>query len=170
MSVDGNSGVLAFIGLGSNLGDRERYLLDAVRMLDEHPHIRVVRQSFLYETDPVGYVDQPAFLNAVAAVQTELPAGELLGVMQNIERELGRTRDIRFGPRTVDLDLLLFGNETRTEPELILPHPRMLERAFVLVPLLDVLEGADVPGMEGPLSAYLNRLEGKEGVTRWKCS
>jgi 2-amino-4-hydroxy-6-hydroxymethyldihydropteridine diphosphokinase len=167
MNVVANSGVLAFIALGSNMGEREKHLQSALQMLGEHPRIQVLRLSSIYETEPVGYLDQPAFLNAVAAVRTDMKAGELLGAMLDAELKLGRTRDIRFGPRTIDLDLLLFGSEVLTEPELIVPHPRMLERAFVLVPLLDVLEEAAVPGLEEPLSAYLDGLEGKEGVTRW---
>lgn len=171
MSIVAKSAVVAFIALGSNMGDREERLRSALRMLNEHPRIHVIRLSSIYETEPVGYLDQPAFLNAVAAVNTDLQAEELLRILLDTELALGRKREIRYGPRTIDLDLLLFGSEVievTTEPELLIPHPRMLERAFVLVPLLDVCEGAVIPGLEEPLSVYLDRLEGKEGVTKWK--
>ncbi|MBN2981273.1 2-amino-4-hydroxy-6-hydroxymethyldihydropteridine diphosphokinase [Cohnella algarum] len=128
----------AYAALGANLGDRERSLREAVRRLAATEGIEVRRCSALYETDPVGYTEQPAFLNMAAALGTNLSPLELLRVMLGIEREMGRVRDIRFGPRTIDLDLLLYeGIELDTE-ELALPHPRMGERAFVLVPLRDV--------------------------------
>src|SRR5690349_20809793 len=122
--------VTAYIGLGSNIGDREQLLLEAVRRLDECPGIGVIRCSHIYETDPIGYTEQPAFLNMAAAVHTSLSPEALLGRMKQVEQQLGRTREIRWGPRTIDLDLLLYGNRRLTTEELILPHPRMLERAF----------------------------------------
>jgi 2-amino-4-hydroxy-6-hydroxymethyldihydropteridine diphosphokinase len=123
-----------FVGLGSNLGDRERNLREAVERLRK---IGVVRLSTLKDTDPVGVADQPNFLNAVAELSSELPARELLDRLLEIERELGRDRgkEERWGPRTIDLDLLLYGDEVIDEPGLTLPHPRLAERRFVLEPL-----------------------------------
>jgi len=123
-----------FVGLGSNLGDRERNLREAVERLRK---IGVVRLSTLRDTDPVGVADQPNFLNAVAELSSELPARELLDRLLEIERELGRDRgkEERWGPRTIDLDLLLYGDEVIDEPGLTVPHPHLAERRFVLEPL-----------------------------------
>jgi 2-amino-4-hydroxy-6-hydroxymethyldihydropteridine diphosphokinase len=123
-----------FVGLGSNLGDRERNLCEAVERLRE---IGAVRLSTPRDTDPVGVADQPNFVNAVAELSSELPARELLDRLLEIERELGRDRgkEERWGPRTIDLDLLLYGDEVIDEPGLTLPHPRLAERRFVLEPL-----------------------------------
>jgi 2-amino-4-hydroxy-6-hydroxymethyldihydropteridine diphosphokinase len=123
-----------FVGLGSNLGDRERNLREAVERLRK---IGVVRLSTLRDTDPVGVADQPNFLNAVAELSSELPARELLDRLLEIERELGRDRgkEERWGPRTIDLDLLLYGDQVIDEPGLTVPHPHLAERRFVLEPL-----------------------------------
>ncbi|MVP02212.1 2-amino-4-hydroxy-6-hydroxymethyldihydropteridine diphosphokinase [Paenibacillus lutrae] len=157
----------AYIALGSNLGDREQYLADALRQLDAHPDIYVAACSHIYETDPVGYVDQDAFLNMAAAVKTSLTPQELLAVMQQTEQLLGRVRDIRWGPRTIDLDLLLYGEQEVRLPDLIVPHPRMQERAFVLVPLADIF--SHIPNTSfASLERQLAKLDGKEGVKLWK--
>lgn len=129
--------VRAFLGLGSNLGDREANLRRAVELLGAAGRIRVVRTSSLYETDPVG-PPQPDYLNAVAEVATTRSPRELLDVALDVERELGRVRDERWGPRTVDVDVLVYGDERIDEPGLTVPHPRMHERAFVLVPLREL--------------------------------
>lgn len=131
--------VRAFIGLGSNLGDREDTLRRAVELLGEDSGIEILAVSSLRETDPVGYLDQPRFLNGVCAIETDLTPRELLTRLLEIERVLGRRRDgPRFGPRTADLDLLLYGEEIVDEPELTLPHPRLTERRFVLEPLVEL--------------------------------
>jgi 2-amino-4-hydroxy-6-hydroxymethyldihydropteridine diphosphokinase len=121
----------AFVGLGSNLGDREDYLRRALDRLG------AARVSSIRETEPVGVTDQPNFLNAVAEVETDLTARELLQLLLEIERELGRdrSRGQRWGPRTIDLDLLLYGDDVIAEPGLTVPHPRLAERSFVLEPL-----------------------------------
>jgi len=147
----------AYIGLGANLGDREATIADAVRRLGEIS--RVVRVSRLRETEPVGYVDQPRFLNGAALVETELAPRRLLENLLEIERRLGRTRaGPRFGPRTIDLDLLLYGDEAVDEPGLTLPHPRLHERRFVLEPLAELQPGLVVPG-RGPVEALLAALD-----------
>ena len=147
----------AYIGLGANLGDREATIAAAVRLLGEMSC--VVRVSRLRETEPVGYVDQPRFLNGAALVETELAPRRLLENLLEIERRLGRTRaGPRFGPRTIDLDLLLYGDETVDEPGLTLPHPRLHERRFVLEPLAELQPGLVVPG-RGPVEALLAALD-----------
>ena len=149
----------AYVGLGANLGDREATLLAALDALAAVPGVRVVAVSAFRETDPVGYVDQPRFVNAVAALDTVLGARELLEAMLAIERSLGRTRDgPRFGPRTIDLDLLLYGDAELDEPGMTVPHPRLHERAFVLEPLAELAPGLVVPG-RGPLDALRRNLE-----------
>lgn len=127
------------IAAGANLGNRLATLSAAIDVLGHTPGIVHVECSRVYETDPVGYLDQPAFLNVVAGVETTLSPEALLEVLQAIETRFGRERAIRWGPRTLDLDLLAYEGETRQTTRLILPHPRMRERAFVLVPLADVL-------------------------------
>jgi 2-amino-4-hydroxy-6-hydroxymethyldihydropteridine diphosphokinase len=150
---------LAYIGVGANLGDREATMRAALEALDATPDIRVVAVSTFRETDPVGYVDQPRFLNAAAAVETELDARGLLDALLAVERGLGRTREgPRFGPRTIDLDLLLFGDARLDEPGLTVPHPRLHERGFVLEPLAELDPALVVPG-RGPLEGLRRNLE-----------
>ena len=149
----------SYIGLGSNLGDREAFLRRALELLRADPDIDVIEVSKVRETDPVGLVDQPRFLNAVARVETDLPPRELLDRMLAAERELGRRRNgARFGPRTIDLDLLLYGDEEIREPGLIVPHPRLAERRFVLEPLHELDPGLVVPG-RGRVSDLLSALQ-----------
>ena len=127
----------AYIGLGANLGDREATIRRAVELLGAEPGIELVAVSTLRETDPVGYADQPPFLNGAVAVETELEPRALLDRLLAVERELGRVRDevLRYGPRTIDLDLLLYGDRLVDEPGLAVPHPRLAERRFALEPL-----------------------------------
>jgi 2-amino-4-hydroxy-6-hydroxymethyldihydropteridine diphosphokinase len=149
----------SYIGLGSNLGDRERFLRRALELLRAEPGIDVTGVSSVRETDPVGVVDQPRFLNAVASVETDLGARQLLDRLLAAERVLGRRRDSpRFGPRTIDLDLLLYGDEEIDEPGLTVPHPRLAERRFVVEPLHELDPGLVVPG-RGPVSDLLSALQ-----------
>jgi 2-amino-4-hydroxy-6-hydroxymethyldihydropteridine diphosphokinase len=151
--------VLAYVGLGANLGDREATLRAAVEALAAVPGVRVVAVSSLRETEPVGYLDQPPFLNGAAALETELAPRELLEALLAVERALGRTREgPRFGPRTVDLDLLLHGSEVVDEPGLTVPHPRLHERAFALEPLAE-LDPALVVPRKGTVSSLLAELQ-----------
>jgi len=137
----------AYVGLGANLGDRAATLARALELLDGMPETEVVAVSAFRETDPVGYLEQPRFLNAAAAVDTSLQPEALLATLLDIERELGRVREgPRFGPRTVDLDLLLVEGVTLDEPGLTLPHPRLHERVFALVPLAELDPSLVVPG------------------------
>ena len=149
----------AYVGLGSNLGDRSAALTRALELLGERPGVEVAAVSSFRETDPVGYLEQPRFLNAAVAVETSLEPQELLAALLEIERELGRTRDgPRFGPRTIDLDLLLLEGVTVDEPGLTVPHPRLHERAFALAPLADLDPTIVVPG-HGPVGELLEQLE-----------
>jgi len=152
--------VRAFVGLGSNLGDREGTLRAAVGRLRSMAATRVVRVSSLRNTEPVGYVDQPRFLNGAVELETELPAHELLDVLLELERGFGRDRSASppRGPRTLDLDLKLYGGEEIAEPGLEVPHPRLHERRFVLEPLAELDPALEVPG-KGPVQTLLSRLD-----------
>jgi len=137
----------AYVGLGANLGNREAMLRSALEQLHAEPEVRVTAVSTFLDTTPVGIVDQPRFLNAAAAVETDLGAHGLLDRLLGIERRLGRTRDgPRFGARTIDLDLLLYGDEQIDEPGLQVPHPRLHERLFALAPLAELDPDLVVPG------------------------
>jgi 2-amino-4-hydroxy-6-hydroxymethyldihydropteridine diphosphokinase len=148
----------AYVGLGANLGPREVTLLRAVDLLAAADGVEVVAVSQLHETEPVGVVDQPPFLNGAVAIETSLTARELLDVLLETERELGRVRGERWGPRTVDLDLLVYGEETLDEPGLRVPHPRLAERRFALEPLADLDPALAIPGV-GDVSAALAALD-----------
>jgi 2-amino-4-hydroxy-6-hydroxymethyldihydropteridine diphosphokinase len=151
--------VRAYIGLGANLGEREATLRRALDLVAREPGIEVVGVSSFRETDPVGLAEQPRFINAAAVLETALPARALLERLLAVERALGRTRDgPRFGPRTIDLDLLLYGDAVIDEPGLHVPHPRLHERRFVVEPLLELDPALVVPG-RGPLSAVAAELD-----------
>ncbi len=151
--------ITAYIGLGSNLGRPRETIERALALLGEHESIRLTGISSLRETDPVGYLDQPRFLNGAARLETELSARELLGVLLDVERTLGRVRDgPRYGPRTIDLDLLLYGTARIDEHGLTVPHPRLHERAFVLEPLHELDPELAVPG-RGSVAGLLSKLD-----------
>jgi len=157
----------AYIGLGSNIPDRERNLYEAVKLLQLSPEIQAIKSSAIYETDPVGFVDQPLFLNQVILIETTLSAPQLFARMLEVEQQLGRVRHQRWGPRTIDLDLLLFGNATIQSMDLIIPHPRMMERAFVLIPLAEIIDqDYEISGVS--FKEHLRLLQGMAGVKRWK--
>jgi 2-amino-4-hydroxy-6-hydroxymethyldihydropteridine diphosphokinase len=148
----------AYVGLGGNLGPREVTLLRAVALLAETEGVDVLQVSQLRETEPFGVVDQPAYLNGAVAIDTTLTPHELLGRLLEIERELGRVRDVRWGPRTIDLDLLVYGDRSVDEPGLHVPHPRLAERRFALEPLAELDPALDIPGL-GNVSAALSALD-----------
>jgi 2-amino-4-hydroxy-6-hydroxymethyldihydropteridine diphosphokinase len=151
--------VRAYVGLGSNLGDRAGTIRRALELLAARDDVEVEAVSTLRETDPVGYLDQPPFLNGAAALRTTLAPRALLEALLDVERELGRTRGgPRFGPRTIDLDLLLYGGETLDEEGLRIPHPRLHERRFVLEPLAELDPEPVVPG-RGAVRALLRGIE-----------
>lgn len=148
----------AYISLGTNIGDREDFLQKAIHEIEQHVDIKVEQISSIYETDPVGYLDQDAFLNLVIKISTNLTPLELLEVTQNIEQNLGRKRELRWGPRTIDLDILLYNQENIEVEHLRIPHPRMFERSFVLIPLKEI----------NPSLKVENKLLEDKGVRLWK--
>jgi len=137
---------VAYVGLGANIGPREITLLRAVDLLAETEGVEVRAVSQLRETAPVGVVEQPLFLNGAVALETTLSARDLLDRLLEIERGLGRVRDVRWGPRVVDLDLLVYGDRRVDEPGLRVPHPRLPERRFALEPLAELDPGLEIPG------------------------
>jgi len=152
--------VKAFVGLGSNLGEREVTLRAAIGRLRGLPDVEVIEVSSFRDTEPVGPVDQPRFLNGVVELETGLTARALLGALLELERAFGRDRSAGppHGPRTLDLDLLLYGAETMDEPLLNVPHPRLHERQFVLEPLAELDPDLEVPG-QGSVQALLAKLD-----------
>ena len=137
----------AYVALGSNLGDSRQHLLDAIKALAALPHTEVTAGSRIYRTPPWGVTDQPDFLNAVVALETALEPHDLLGALLAIERAAGRQRNgERWGPRTLDLDLLHVADRTVNDERLTLPHPHIADRAFVLLPLYDVAPDLEIPG------------------------
>lgn len=156
----------AFLSIGSNIGDRFVHLSEAVRALHSHEHVKVMVVSSIYETAPVGYTDQADFLNLVVRVETNLHAHELLAVCQEIEHGQGRVRTIRWGPRTVDLDILLYNQDHIETENLVVPHPRMHDRGFVLIPLLEI-----APAITHPVTGKLFSKEEAvhdRGIVLWK--
>ena len=151
----------AFIGLGGNLGDPALSMRQALSGLSEAPSTRIVKVSSLYRTPPWGKTDQPDFLNAAAEIATGLDPRAMLGLCLDTERRLKRVRAERWGPRLIDLDLLVHGDATIDEPDLTLPHPRMLERAFVLVPLAEIAPDLRIAG--ATIAEHLSRL-GSDGI------
>jgi 2-amino-4-hydroxy-6-hydroxymethyldihydropteridine diphosphokinase len=135
----------AYIGLGSNLGDRVGAIADALRALADTPGIVVSAVSHVYESEPWGVTHQPSFANAVAALDVAVDASALLAVCKRIERESGRTPGLRYGPRPIDLDVLLFGDWVIDTSDLVVPHPRLLERDFVVIPLLEIAPAVALP-------------------------
>lgn len=151
----------ALIGLGSNLDDPESQIHQAFKALAAIADTRLVRRSRLFRSAPWGMTEQPAFVNAVAELSTRLGPWDLLGALQNVEREQGRRRDgPRWGPRTLDLDLLWWGETRMAEVGLTLPHPHIAERAFVLLPLADLDTGMQVPGL-GPVRELLAHVDAR---------
>lgn len=155
-----------FLGLGSNQGDRRANLAAAVRLLESE--VKVEKVSSIYETEPVGYLDQPWFLNAVCEVITGRTPRQMLALAGSIEASLGRVREIRYGPRTIDVDVLMYDDFILDEPDLQIPHPRMLERAFVLVPLAEIASEVVHPKAKLTIGALRDTLGDKAQVRHWK--
>ena len=156
----------AFVGLGSNLGEREAMIRLALDDLARLPQTTLVRASSLYDTEPTGDVDQPNFLNAVAQLDTELTARQLLWNLLLIEKRLGRVRTQKWGPRTIDLDLLLYGSQVVEESDLQVPHPELTRRSFVLVPLVELDPMLVHPVTGETLLDLLSRLNTRPPVKR----
>ena len=151
-----------YLSLGSNMGDRERNISEAVRQIGTLKETKIGKLSSIYETEPVGYICQDRFLNAALLVRTGLRPDQLLFELQEIENRMKRVRTIRWGPRTIDIDILLYDNIRIDTPQLTVPHPRMTERAFVLIPLKEIFEGSIIQGME--IDELIDRCDDKNGI------
>lgn len=156
--------VTAYLSLGSNMGNRQENLVQGLEFLKNCSGIDLVKVSSFYETEPVGYEDQDWFLNAVAEIATNLSPQELLGVVAEVEKELGRVRTIRWGPRTLDVDILFYGQELIVEENLEVPHPRIQERAFVLQPLAEIAPDLIHPYYGQTIEEMLENLAEPETV------
>lgn len=156
--------VPVYIGFGSNLGDRENHIISALHLLSCSPRLDVLKLSSLYETEPADGVGGAWFLNGAAKVATDLQPTELLTLLQSIEVQLGRSRGTRRGPRTIDLDILLYGDHVVRGPDLTIPHPKMAQRSFVLVPLIEIEPSAVHPVQGRPLRNLLSEIESPTAV------
>lgn len=154
-----------YIALGSNLEDRLAYLGSAILYLSQHPQVNIIALSSIYETAPVGYTDQGAFYNMVIEVRTSLPPMDVMELCLHIEQRLGRVRTIENGPRTIDLDILYYEEQIITEPNLVIPHPRLQERAFVLVPLAEIAPDVIHPVLKATNIDMLQQLS-LEGIRK----
>ena len=152
----------AYLGLGSNLGDREVNLREALSLLGRGESLTAL--SSVYETEPWGYTSQPPFLNLVCALETNLSPHGLLELAHGVERELGRAPTFRYGPRSMDVDILLYGNEVIQTPDLQVPHPLISQRAFVLVPLAEIAPGLVHPSLGKSIEELLAEVPGREKV------
>ena len=130
-----------YLSLGSNIGNRQEYIESAIELVGKTEGIKILKKSGLYETSPVGYVEQDLFLNAVIKIKTDFSEREILKIINKIENELDRKREIRWGPRTIDIDILILSDKKINETDLIIPHKEMLNRLFVLVPLIEIYDG-----------------------------
>lgn len=159
----------AYIALGSNIAPRMDYLRQAIEAIGDVKQMSVVKKSSIYETEPVGYENQENFLNQVIEITTQYSPLELLDACQLIENKLGRERDIKWGPRTIDLDILLYNQESIVTNQLIIPHPRMDSRAFVLVPLAELNPELIIPTTNNAVREQLSLISNQEkrGVVKW---
>ena len=159
-------GVICYIGIGSNLGQPIEQCLEAVKRIGSLSGITLLRCSSLYRTEPVGVKDQPWFVNAVVEVRTSLSARLLLQTLTQIEDDMGRVRKNHWGPRTIDLDILLFGQEVIQEDDLIIPHPELHKRRFVLVPLSELASYATHPAFGVSIGGLMQRLQDDSQIER----
>ena len=160
---------IAYIGFGSNIGDRLAHIQNAIHVLSETEGIAFQKISSIYQTDPVGYEAQAQFLNGVAAIQTDLPPLSLLHTLKNIETEVGRQHRVRWGPREIDLDILIYGDLCLQTEKLIIPHPEMHLRRFVLVPLAEVAPDLVHPILKESVQTLLQGLQDDTSVVKAEC-
>jgi 2-amino-4-hydroxy-6-hydroxymethyldihydropteridine diphosphokinase len=158
--------VTVYLGLGSNVGDRQRNLDMALELLSQR--MRLEKVSSIYDTEPVGVSNQPRFLNLVCQVSTRLAPMELLALVKGIEQKLGRAPDTHNAPRIIDIDILLYGDQVVESPKLVIPHPRLTERAFVLVPLDEIAPKAVHPVNGKKVRELLKAATEKQGVLKWE--
>jgi 2-amino-4-hydroxy-6-hydroxymethyldihydropteridine diphosphokinase len=157
---------IAYVGLGSNIGDKAGNMMRALEILGQFDGLKVTKISSFYETEPVGYEDQNWFVNAVAQIETIFPPEELLSMLKKTEQVIGRRETIRWGPREIDLDLLMYDQLCFDSPELVIPHPRMHERAFVLVPLVEIVPDQVHPILKKTVTELLTELQPQKFVKR----
>ncbi len=150
----------SYLGLGTNIGDRLNYLNQALNILNSHSNIKISKKSKLYETKAWGYTEQADFLNMCVEIETDLDPNDLLHVCQDVEKKLNRERKIRWGPRTIDVDILFFNDIILQEENLEIPHPRIKERAFVLIPLIDLNNKLKIDNVS--IDEYLKSLTTEE--------
>ena len=164
-----DSDVTAYLGLGSNLGDRRASLREAIDRLEDPGVLTVVSTSSIYETAPWGYTGQSDFLNCVLEIETRLPPSGLLERVKRVEKEVGRTPSWRFGPRLIDVDILLYGDQCLKliDPDLVIPHPRMDQRAFVLIPLAEIAGEVVHPALHRTISDLASAVDERDGVRLW---
>lgn len=155
-----------YLSLGSNMGNKESYLINALTNISEIDNVSVENISSIYETDPVGYTDQDCFLNMAVSINTSLNAQTLLAELQRIERLLNRKREIHWGPRTIDIDMLLYDELIFQTPRLTIPHPRMFERAFVLVPLKEICSDKELFGII--IDEAIKKCSDRDGIRLYK--
>ncbi len=157
-----------YLSLGTNIGDREYNLKRAIKMLQEDDNVEIRKVSSIYETAPVGYVEQAVFLNIAVLIETSYSPLKMLELCQSVENDLGRVREVRWGPRIIDLDILLYNQDNIDSENLIVPHPRMFERAFVLVPLMEIAN-APLTGFLQKADSILSKMDiVQEGINKWK--
>ena len=156
--------VTGFLGFGTNLGDRKKNLSQALNTLNDRPDLAVLRTSSIYETEPWGLADQPSFLNIVAEIATSIPPGELLERVKKLEQDMGREDGPRFGLRLIDIDILLLEDQVVDEPDLTVPHARLHERAFVLVPLAELAPELVHPVLDVSIGSLAEKVDGLDGV------
>jgi 2-amino-4-hydroxy-6-hydroxymethyldihydropteridine diphosphokinase len=159
-------GNIAFIGIGSNVGDKISNCKRAIAEITQHEGNRLIAQSSLYKTEPIGYTQQDWFINCVIEIETNLTAYELLNVLEGIELSMGRKRSFKWGPRIIDLDILFFNQETIQCEELMVPHPELEKRAFVLVPLCEIAGDYIHPVLKQSISQLVAQLQGEQGIEK----
>lgn len=161
-----DSSSLVYLGIGSNLGERKTNCIEAIRLLEENPFIAVIKRSSFYETEPVGVENQPSFINCVIGIETTLDSMRLLDVCHGIEESLERERVDKWGPRTIDIDILLFYDKVVKDKVLRIPHPLMHERGFVLIPLAEIAPEAIHPILKKRIKGLLRAMKDRHSVVK----